>query len=367
MDRRTFSKLLLAQAGLAACSGSNLVSLDQVNRVGSRIVPILVGTSRNVKPDGTLGSDRGNGLSFGRYDVSVPPSRDVGEVDTSSFGLNPRYHFATVNNELFKTTFTFQSQLRAQLLGRPAGRRDAVVFVHGYNTSYEDGLFRFAQFVTDMELPDVPVHYSWPSAQKLLRYGYDRDSMLFARDGFEQMLRTVIEAGAERVLLVGHSMGTMLIMETLRELAIAGDTQVRNRLSGVILVSPDIDIDVFRSQANRIGTLPRPFVILSSRKDQILKFAAREIYGDKTRLGALENRDDLKGLDVTVVDVTQYSNGLLNHSTGIDSPAFIKIVKNMQLFSRSFGADAASSSGSAPDSFIAVNDANHVEVGEFMP
>ena len=367
MNRRHFAGLLLAQTGLAACAGGPaLVSLDQVNRVGSTIVPILTASSRNVKDDGTLGRGRGSGLAFGRFDVSVPPQRRSGEVSTASFGTNPRFHFATVNNEIFDSTTLFQSQLRAQLLSRPVGRRHAVVFVHGYNTSYEDGLFRFAQFYTDMGLADVPVHYSWPSGERLLRYGYDRDSMLFARDGFEAMLRATIEAGAERVLIVGHSMGTMLVMETLREIAISADTALRNRIGGVILVSPDIDIDVFRGQVKRIGTLPQPFVILSSRKDRVLEFAAANIYGNNARLGAMEDTGALNGLDVTVVDVSDYSNGILNHSTAIDSPAFIKIVRNMALFSQSFGGVGAISSG-LPDSFIAVDDVDHMRVGGFIP
>jgi len=361
MDRRTFTTLLLTGTALTACARSNMVSLEDVNRVGSTIVPILVATSREVKSDGTLGSGRGQDLAFGRFDVSVPPDRKEGAVPTSRL-TNPRYHFATVNNEIFASEALFRSQIAAQLVGRPKGQRDAVIFVHGYNTGYEDGLFRFAQFYADLGLTEVPVHYSWPSAQKLLSYGYDKDSMLFARDGFERMLRDVIQAGAERVLIVGHSMGTMLVMETLRELAIAKDEYVRSRLGGVILVSPDIDIDVFRSQVKRIGTLPQPFVVFSSAKDRVLKFASAEIYRDNPRLGNMATTGELADLNVKIVDVTDYSRGVLNHSTAIDSPAFIKIARNMRTFASSFGA-GATSMGDLPDAFISVEDAYHFQLG----
>jgi len=363
MDRRTFSTLLLTGAGLAACGRSNLVSLDQVREVGSTIVPILVATSREVKPDGTLGSGRGKALAFGRYDVSVPPNRAAGKVTTSRF-TNPRYHFATVNNEIFENEALFRSQITAQLLGRPAGRRDAVIFVHGYNTSYEEGLFRFAQFYTDMKLTDVPVHYSWPSAQSLMRYAYDRDSMLYARDGFERMLRDVVQAGAERVLIVGHSMGTMLVMETLREIAIAKDDYIRKRIGGVILVSPDIDTDVFRSQVKRIGTLPKPFVVISSRKDRVLTFAADALY-DHPRVGMVPTSGDLADLDVRVIDVSDYASGLLNHDTAMDSPAFLKIAANMQTFSAAFGGGLSGPLTDTPDAFISVEDAYHFRLGGF--
>lgn len=361
MNRRTFALGMTSTLALSACAGSHMVSLDEVNRVGSKIVPILVATSREVKPDGTLGSGRGKTLAFGRYDVSVPPDRKAGQIATSRF-TNPRKHFATVSNEIFESEALFRSQITAQLLGKPAGRRDAVIFVHGYNTSYKDGLFLFAQFYTDLGLTEAPVHYSWPSAEKLFRYGYDRDSMLYARDGFERTLRNVVQAGADRVLIVGHSMGTMLVMETLREIAIAKDDYVRNRIGGVILVSPDIDIDVFRGQVKRIGKLPQPFVVFGSRKDRVLSFASAEIYGDSPRLGNLPTTGALADLDVTVVDVTQYSQGLLNHRTAIESPAFLKIARNMRTFTRAFGAGVAAA-GDLPEAFISVEDAYHFQLG----
>lgn len=366
MPLRILSVFLFALVTLAACSGARMVSLDEVSRAGADIVPILVASTRNVTDDGVFGRDRGDGLSFGRFDVSVPPKRSAGEINLPGFRTNPRKHFATVSNEIFSGQVMFRSQIAAQLVGRPAGARNVVVFVHGYNTTYEDGLYRFAQFYTDLGLEDVPVHYSWPSGERLLRYGYDRDSMLFARDGFEKMLRDVVNAGAERVLIVGHSMGSMLIMETLRELAIARDERTQSRIGGVILVSPDIDLDVFRGQVERIGTLPQPFVIFSSQRDRVLSFAAKEIYGSKPRLGNLEMEGELSDLDVTVVDVTDFSSGILNHSTAITSPAFLKIVGNLEMFTTSFGEGPGVRGTGFPDAFIAVDDADHLRVGPFQ-
>lgn len=362
MQRRHFLITGSALALSACAGGARRVSLDEVNRAGGNIVPLLVVSSRSVNPDGSLGSQRGETLSFGRYDVSVPPQRTAGAVTFGIFHTNPRRDFATVGNELFTSEATFRSQLKAQLLSRRPGKRNAVIFVHGYNTGYEDGLFRFAQFYSDIGLDDVPVHYSWPSAEKLLGYGYDRDSMLYARDGFETTIRTVLAAGAERVVIIGHSMGTMLIMETLREIAIAGDSATRRRIGGVVLVSPDIDVDVFRAQARRIGKLPQPFVIFSSPRDRVLSFAAKEIYGNP-RLGAMELDGSLSDLDVEVVDVSAYADGGLNHTTAITSPAFLKIIRNMRSFSQSFGGGAGA--GAQPSSFMAVEDADHLEIGAF--
>lgn len=364
MDRRSFGLALTSSLALAACAGGpQLVSFEDATAAGSTVAPILVVSSRNLKADGSLGSGRSESLVFGRYDVAIPPDRKAGTLALPRFRANPRKHFATLNNEIFPTESLFRSQLKAQLLSRPAGRRTAVIFVHGYNTGYEDGLFRFAQFYTDVGLDDVPVHYSWPSAEKLLRYGYDRDSMLYARDGFKATIKTVLAAGAERVLIIAHSMGSMLVMESLRDFAIADDTDTQRKIAGVILVSPDIDIDVFRGQVRRIGKLPQPFVVFSSKRDRVLEFAASEIYGN-TRVGALQLDGELSDLDVNVIDVTEYSNGVLNHTTAITSPAFLKIIANMKVFSASFGEGVTQAMSDLPDSMMTVQDADTIQVGQ---
>ena len=102
---------------------------------------------------------------------------------------------------------------------------------------------------TDFRLPGIGVHFSWPSAAHPLGYTYDRDSVLYARDGLEQLLRQVSAAGPDRIILVGHSLGSMLVMETLRQMEIRSPAWAQRNLGGVVLVSPDLDVDVFRQQS----------------------------------------------------------------------------------------------------------------------
>ena len=66
--------------------------------------------------------------------------------------------------------------------------REVLLFVHGYNNNFAEGVYRVAQFSHDLEIPGAVVHYAWPSAAKPLGYVYDRDSALFARDGLERLI-----------------------------------------------------------------------------------------------------------------------------------------------------------------------------------
>ena len=82
---------------------------------------------------------------------------------------------------------------------------------------------------------------------------------------------------------------TLITMETLRQVAMTKD-ETLSRITSVALVSPDLDVELFRSQVRQIGKLPQPFLIFTSQKDKALRLSAR-ISGVDTRLGNLENAD----------------------------------------------------------------------------
>ena len=68
---------------------------------------------------------------------------------------------------------------------------------------------------------------------------------MFSRDDFERVLSSIVSApAASRVHIVAHSMGTMLTLESLR--------QLHARYGGaVVFAAPDIDMDVFSSAISR--------------------------------------------------------------------------------------------------------------------
>jgi esterase/lipase superfamily enzyme len=142
---------------------------------------------------------------------------------------------------------------------RSTPKREVFIFVHGYNNNFADSVFRQAPIAYDYDLPAVAVHYSWPSAAALGLYAYDRDSLSYGREGLAELLQLVTRTNAKRILLVGHSMGSFVVMEALTKLAKTRHRDVLRRLSGVMLAAPDIDVDVFQAQAADIGQLPRPF------------------------------------------------------------------------------------------------------------
>ena len=311
---------------LGACAPRGIVTLMPEAAAVGTVEPIYLATSRgrSTGPD-LFGNDRSAGLSYARYDVTIPPEREKGSVTFP--GRNPpdpRKHMLTAQETLFPTPVAFRRALGAEIRAVPDQRR-AVVFVHGFNTNHAEGIYRLAQMAYDMRLPGTVVHFSWPSAGNPLGYVHDRDSALFSRDALEQLLNEVSRSGATEIVLMAHSMGAHLAMETLRQMAIRGNTLLDGKLTSVILISPDIDVDVFRTQMAAIKNPPRPFVIFGSPADRALRLSAR-LTGEPERLGGLSDTSVIADLPVTFVDIEDFRDGT-SHFAIATSPELLALIQ----------------------------------------
>ncbi len=275
---------------------------------------------------------RESGVEYARFDVSIPPVRDVGEVTWPGAGRpDPETDFLVTAAGMYSGPQAFRSDIRAALMARPAEDREVVLFVHGYNNNFASGLFRIAQMAHDYEARGLVGHFAWPSAGHPLGYVFDRESAVFSRDALETFLRDLTAAGADRILLVGHSLGAYITMETLRQIRRSGDDAVLEALSGVVLMSPDIDIEVFQSQARAVEPLPQPFVVVTSRGDRALRLSAG-LTGRQNRLGNIGAPEDVAEFNILLVDISAFRPGVgdwANHSTLATSPTLIQLLGSL--------------------------------------
>lgn len=332
----------------------------QAGAVGT-VHPIYVGTTRGLEAEtGQFGRERSETARFGRFDVSVPPEREAGDIRfTPRRGKpDPRRDFLTTGAVAFDDKPSFRADLAKALRLAPGDRRTAVIYVHGFNNTFSEGLYRIAQLTHDLDLPGVAVHYSWPSAGNPLGYVHDRDSATFARDGLEELMVEVSKAGADNILLVAHSMGTAVAMETLRQVAIRNDRRLIDRLGGVVLISPDLDVDVFRAEARVVGELPQPFVIFGSDRDKLLNLSAR-ITGQPERLGNLSDISRLADLKVTYLDVAAFAQGSGHFAVG-DNPVLIALLNRITDVNAAFGADERGRVGLLPGVVLTVQSATEI-------
>ncbi|MFN0113570.1 MAG: alpha/beta hydrolase [Paracoccaceae bacterium] len=316
---------------LAACaSRPSIAPHPELAPAASTRMVFYATTRAPGEPDELYGNRRSSRIRYGQIEVSVPPDRKPGEILTASAGRrpDPSRDFFALDSRDFAGADDLRRSLAAELSRRHGRAKEVAVYVHGFNNTFPEAVFRLGQLGNDVNGPAVSFLYSWPSRGSPLGYVYDRDSVLFARDGLEETLGLVVAAGADRIILVGHSLGTELLMETLRQMAIGGNRKVVSRIGGVILISPDIDTQLFRRQAKRIGKLPQPFLIFTSGRDKALALSAA-LSGRSDRLGNIQDLDKLAELDVTVIDVTAYSEGE-GHFTVGNSPTVLSILAGLR-------------------------------------
>lgn len=322
---RVFLLILLA-ATLAACSRPALTGFSQPV-AGTVIERIFLATQRTAGQIGPIfGEKRSAKMNYATLDISIPPSHMTGRLERTSGIADPHEYFAPLGVEPLGSARALTGALRRAR----AGDGGLLLFVHGYNNTLEDAALRLAQIRYDFSIKEPALLFSWPSAGDPRGYIYDRDSVLFARDGFVQLLRDLDRAGQRRILLVAHSMGSYLAMEALRQIALQGDRHLFRALEGVVLMSPDIDPDVFRQQAKVIGRLPQPFIIMTSQQDKVLSLSGL-LTGRKPRLGRIQSADEVAGLGVTVIDFTGFDDaGVGGHDVAFTSAKAIQLLRGLE-------------------------------------
>ena len=360
MGRVSFAFVL--SLALAACTPRGTLVVDPAAASVGTVESVFIGTTRGIDPKSgdDFGRERRHSARYTRLDVSIPPEREPGEIHWPSphRTADPARDFVSTSAMLYPGAPAFRADLARELAKAPRGRREATIFVHGFNTTYAEGAYRLAQLGHDLDLPGVLVNYSWPSRGHALAYGYDRDSALFARDGLEDLLRQVDAAGAGGVLLVGHSMGAALTMEALRQIAIRGDRRLLRKIEAVVLISPDIDVDVFRAQATVLTDLRNPIFVFTSRKDRALRLSAR-LSGEASRLGNVSDVSELGDVRVTLLDTTAFATGSGHFNVG-NSPMLLTILSRIKDVDDVLAADQSTRTGLLPGAVLTVQSATQI-------
>jgi esterase/lipase superfamily enzyme len=312
--------------GLAGCVADGLVGDAVVGGGPERqsaldVSPVLlVATTR--KPVGAppkspfFSSERGRGLSFAEVRLSAPDRSLIGKVSSVVTG-----DWAVTAVPQVETGPGAAGAFAQAALGR-----DVLIYVHGYRESFQSAAVSAARLSDGIRFRGASALFTWPSAAATFDYGYDRESALWSRDGFEDLLKALANSpSGGRINIVAHSMGTLLTLETLRMLRAEAGEAAMARIGAVVLAAPDIDIDLFTSAIERMGPDVTKVTVISSTKDRALELSGA-IAGGVVRAGAAD-RERLEALGVRVADASDYGGGLINHDLFLSNPDVQGVVK----------------------------------------
>jgi esterase/lipase superfamily enzyme len=329
--RRGALVAILAGA-LASCGTRGTIALVDPEPVpGATTSRVIVATSRaTAAPPEYFSGNRDFETNYAQFDVSIPPDREPGSVRYPKANPDPKRDFVVTDARRLDGQSAFVAAVNAEATKLPRNGRTGVLFVHGFNTNFAEGMLKSAQLRHDLESPGMGVLFTWPSVGKLLGYVADRENALFSRQPLAETLSLMAKTDLDRYNLVAHSMGTFLTMETLLGLAQARDQATLNKINAVILISADIEIDVFRRQAPAVLAAGVPIYLLVSSDDKALRLSAR-IRGESDRVGSVRSKADLGGLDVAVIDLSQIdSDDMAGHLKVGTSPEVIAFVQQLR-------------------------------------
>jgi esterase/lipase superfamily enzyme/Tfp pilus assembly protein PilF len=289
-------------------------------------VPVLFGTDRkrdDKQPSVTFGSERG-GLSFGLVIVTVPtgqaeraPAAKAGAgtevTQTQRLAMNC---IEVVGDKEIVDAAT------RRIGAAKAHARQALVFVHGYNVSFDNALRRAAQIAHDIKFDGGVFLFSWPSRGRVMDYFSDRETVDLATLHLRQFLdRIVAETAVAKVHFIAHSMGSMVLLRALER--IAGDgASARLAIGEVVTASPDIDPDLFAEMTGAIRARGGSFTLYASRGDWALRISG--LFRDRARAGFIKDKPLIvPGVDT--IDITAAGTDLFawNHDIYSSSPLLV--------------------------------------------
>lgn len=330
---RNFRLAAALAAGLCALAlaGCGSIGMEEIHDAAAGPRPAAVFVVSTRKGESGAASEAGNdGQTRNSLQmIGTPPDHRIGQLERPSIGApDPAKHFALVGRRGLDDA-GLQAEIASHLSGRIGSNRDILLYVHGFNTSYDESRFRLAQIVEDGRFGGVPVLFTWPSTNNLLDYGAARESATVSRDALARLIRQLTETpGVGRVHILAHSMGAWLTMEALRQDAIAGSPALAEKLGDVMLAAPDIDLTVFRQQLARID--PSHVFVLVAANDRALSLS-RTLAGDRQRLGAMDpnnpaDRAALTALGVRVYDLTREADIFIGHGAYADAPDALRTI-----------------------------------------
>lgn len=326
--------LAVFSAGCATTNHTGLLTPVEDAPIDGKRVDVLVAASR-VRDSNPYSFSFGRStlLNYQIVALSIPRGHRRGQIEwPRRQPADSATEFAALaNTPLTETEF---DRRIAQIAA--AGGGDVNIFIHGFNTTYEEAVFRAGQIIGDSGLKGAAVLFTWPSRGRVLDYLTDRESATFSRDRLELVLRRLAtQPKVKRINLLAHSMGAFLTMETLRQAKIRGDGEFSGKLYAVGLAAPDIDLDVFRSQLEVIGKRAKPTLVLISSDDQALSWS-RFLSGDVERVGIAnvsspEARAEINRFGLTFVDTTavRATDGF-NHGKFASLPTMIQDIAGLR-------------------------------------
>jgi esterase/lipase superfamily enzyme len=187
----------------------------------------------------------------------------------------------------------------------------ALIYIHGYNMSFEAAASWAAQLAYDLKVPGPTVFFSWPSRGSVAAYPVDEASIEASERAITDFLVDfTAHCGAEKVHVIAHSMGNRGLLRALQRIAAQAQTLGRVQFGQVFLAAPDVDRDLFLDLARLLPEHAERTTLYAPNGDLSVHLSAK--LHDAPRAGYFRPYTVVPGVDT--VAVPDFDIDLLGHS-----------------------------------------------------
>jgi esterase/lipase superfamily enzyme len=282
------------------------------------VQPVAFATNRVVEQSNdiklaSITSDHADSITYGRAWVSIPDAHRIGVTERPKFV----WWKGSVEKETSESHFrlmrltSFSKEAFSAVMKN--SQNSAMLFVHGYNSTFEDAIYKAAQIAFDANFRGTVAAFSWPSRGQLLAYDYDQNSADLSSTALLEVLKLIKESGVSKIYLVAHSLGSRVVMGALERASLTG---VKLDIAELIFAAPDVDKDLFLQKAEDIKAVAGVITIYVSAADKALLASSKKA-GDISRIGYVTATGPTLVKGMEVIDVTAVGDDMfgLNHGT----------------------------------------------------
>ncbi|WP_263367263.1 alpha/beta hydrolase [Edaphobacter bradus] len=257
-----------------------------------------------------------NSLAYGSLTVSIPPGHVPGELERPfSFWKielpeNPAKHIV-LEHVAAESKEEFFADVSGAVAAAP--RKEVLIFIHGYNNTFQEAALRTAQITYDMEFTGTPILYSWPSRGTWKGYLADEESVQWTTQHLIDFLEDVqARSGATTMHVIAHSMGNRALLNAV-------ETMIREKdkihFGQVVLAAPDVARSHFVQQIPIVQAAADHITLYASSKDQALAWS--EFFNHYARAGQSGTLTIIP--PVETIDASAVDPGFVGHSYFADS------------------------------------------------
>lgn len=122
-----------------------------------------------------FGTDRSQDIHYGTCEVVIPKSHNFGSIGSSWWKrwMPGSDGWLRLIRTQRLAEPDFWADIRHEIGTQEGSERHSMVFLHGYNVSFEQAAIRAAQIGFDLKINGLMAFFSWPSAGSPMEYNTD--------------------------------------------------------------------------------------------------------------------------------------------------------------------------------------------------